>query len=127
LPYPFDYYNTLPRGVVEEIKAKHPDGIWMNGDSLSLAVKQFPEYQRVHTMPDCVPLYYHRLMGDSFLFSSFYRMIGNCIQYYKNIKMEREYSVDKNIHYHLVGEADKQYLMKINPQSPGSFYSPSTL
>jgi hypothetical protein len=72
-------------------------------------------------MPDCVPLYYHRLMGDRFLFGSFYRMMGNCIQYYKNIKMEREYSVDKNIHYHLVGEADKQYLKKINPKVQAHF------
>jgi hypothetical protein len=115
MPYPFDYYNALPNSVVEEINVKHPDGVWINGDSLSLASKHFPEYHRVHTMPDCVPLYYHRLMGDRFLFSSFYRMMGNCIQYYKNIKMEREYSIDKNVHYHLVGEADKQYLMKINP------------
>jgi hypothetical protein len=121
LPYPFDYYNTLSHSVVEEIKRKNPDGIWINGDSLSLAVKAFPEYHRVQTMPDCVPLYYHRLMGDRFLFGSFYRMMGNCIQYYKNIKMEREYSVDKNIHYHLVGEADKLYLKKINPKVQAHF------
>jgi hypothetical protein len=115
LRYPFDYYNTLSSSVIAEIKAKNPDGIWINGDSLSLSSKAFPEYHRVHTMPDCVPLYYHRLMGDNFLFNSFYRMIGNCIQYYKNIKMEREYPTDENIHYHLVGEADRKYLMKINP------------
>lgn len=121
LPYPFDYYNTLSHSVVEEIKRKNPDGIWINGDSLSLAVKAFPEYHRVQTMPDCVPLYYHRLMGDRFLFGSFYRMMGNCIQYYKNIKMEREYSADQNIHYHLVGEADMQYLKKINPKVQAHF------
>jgi glycosyltransferase involved in cell wall biosynthesis len=121
LPYPYDYYNTLSHSIVERIKVKHPDGIWFYGDTLSFTVKQFPEYQRVHSMPDCVPLYYHRLMGDNFLFHSFCRMLGNCIQYYKNIKMEREYSADKNIHYHLVGEADKQYLMKINPNVQAHF------
>ena len=119
--YPYDYYNTLSHGVVEEIKSKHPDGIWINGDSLSLTAKCFPEYHRVHTMPDCVPLFYHRLMGDPFTFGSFFQMIGKCLQYYKNIKMEREYSVEKNIHYHLVGEADKQYLMKINPAVQAHF------
>jgi glycosyltransferase involved in cell wall biosynthesis len=121
LPYPFDYYNRLSHCVVAEIKTKHPDGIWINGDSLSIVAKQFPEYQRVHTMPDCVPLYYHRLMGDDFLFHSLFRMVGNCVQYYKNIKMEREYAVDNNIHYHLVGEADSQYLMKINPNIKAHF------
>ena len=121
LRYPFDYYNTLASSVIAEIKAKNPDGIWINGDSLSLAAKAFPEYHRVHTMPDCVPLYYHRLIGDQFLFKSFYRMIGNCIQYYKNIKMEREYTSEGNVHYHLVGEADKQYLMKINPNVQAHF------
>lgn len=121
LKYPFDYYNKLPQSLVKEIKTKEPDGIWINGDSLSLTAKCFPQYRRVHTMPDCVPLYYHRLMGDKFLFCSFYRMIGNCVQYYKNIKMEREYSAEDNIHYHLVGEADKQYLMKINPKIQAHF------
>lgn len=121
LKYPFDYYNALSSSVVKEINDKRPDGIWINGDSLSLVAKCFPKYHRVHTMPDCVPLYYHRLMGDKFLLCSFYRMIGNCVQYYKNIKMEREYSADDNIHYHLVGEADKQYLMKINPKVQAHF------
>ena len=121
LKYPFDYYNALSSSVVKEINDKRPDGIWINGDSLSLVAKCFPKYHRVHTMPDCVPLYYHRLMGDKFLLCSFYLMIGNCVQYYKNIKMEREYSADDNIHYHLVGEADKQYLMKINPKVQAHF------
>jgi hypothetical protein len=121
LRYPFDYYNTLLPSVVAEIKAKNPDGIWINGDSLSLIAKCFPEYPRVHTMPDCVPLFYHRLMGDNFIFGSLFQMIGKCLQYYKNIKMEREYPSDENIHYHLVGEADRQFLMKINPQLQAHF------
>lgn len=121
LQYPFDYYNKLSKNVISDINKQAPDGIWVNGDSLSCTIKQFSKYKCVHTMPDCVPLYYHRLMGDKLLFGSFYRMIGNCVQYYKNIKMEREYSADDNICYHLVGEADKQYLMKINPQLQAYF------
>jgi hypothetical protein len=116
LPYPFEYYVRLPKSVVAEIKQKKPDAIWIWNDNFSYTAKQFPEFRRLLSMPDSVTLYYHRLIGDGLLFGSFYRMMGNCIQYYKNIKMEREYPADDNISYHLVGEVDRQFLLKINPK-----------
>jgi glycosyltransferase involved in cell wall biosynthesis len=122
LPYPFGcYYPVLSKNIINEINIKKADGIWFWGDTMIRISKLFPQYQRVLTLPDSVALYYHRLMGDHFLFGSFYRMVGNCIQYYKNIKMEREYSSEDNIHYHLVGEADRQYLNLINPSIQAHF------
>jgi hypothetical protein len=35
--------------------------------------------------------------------------------------MEREYPADDNISYHLVGEADRQFLLKINPKLNAHF------
>jgi spore maturation protein CgeB len=73
------------------------------------------------TMPDCVPLYYQRLLADRWILSSsMYRMIGNCIQYFKNVRMEREYP-PKNICYHLVGEDDRKALLRINPDVDAHF------
>jgi hypothetical protein len=122
LPFPFEYYSTrLNKHIVNEISAKNPDGIWVWGDGSSFVFKQFPNCKRVLSMPDCVPFYYHRLMGDNFAFKSFYRMLGYCIQYYKQISVERNYPADSKANYHLVGEADKQYLKKISPELQAHF------
>lgn len=121
LPYPFGYYNQLSNNTVREIRALKPDGIWINGDCLSVALKQFHDYKLVMTMPDCVPLYYHRLMGDKFLWNSWIRLIGNCDQYYKNLRMEREYPVGENITFHFVGDQDKLFFKKISPQAKALF------
>ena len=121
LPYPFGYYNRLAKREVEDIKAMQPDGIWVNGDCLSAALRQFDGYKSVMTLPDCVPLYYHRLMGDNYLWRSWIRLIGNCDQYYKNLRMEREYPVGENITYHFVGEEDKAFFQKINPKANSIF------
>ncbi|MDY6207023.1 MAG: glycosyltransferase [Prevotella sp.] len=114
LPYPFDYYNGLSSKTLNEIREWLPDGIWIYGDSLFRFADKFV-VKTVITMPDCVPFYYYRLIGDYFLFNSFYKMMGNAIQYYKNIKMERKFPSDKRIHYHLVGGEDEKFLKKINP------------
>ena len=122
LPYPFEYYMTrLRKEVVNEINTKNPDGIWIWGDGSSYILKQFPSYKRVLSMPDSVALYYHRLLGDKYFFKSFYGIVGSSIQYYKQLKQEGEYPSDKNVHCHLVGEADKDFLKRINPQLDARF------
>lgn len=121
LPYPFGYYNQLSKKSVKEIRSLKPDGVWVIGDCLSVALNQFIDYKLVMTMPDCVPLYYHRLMGDRYLWNSWIRLIGNCDQYYKNLRMEREYPVKKNITYHFVGDEDKLFFNKINPNADAVF------
>lgn len=120
-PYPFTYYNKLSKGVVGKIKKIQPDGIWIYGDGLSRVARQLKEYKRVMTMPDCVPLYYHRLLGDKYSFGNWLRMMGYCVQYKKNIQMEREYPTDTNITYHMVGEQDREFFKKILPQAHSVF------
>lgn len=115
LAYPYTYYYKLTESVISQIKSTLPDGIWMYGDGLAHAMRQFTEYKCVLTMPDCVPLYYHRLMGDAYSNSCLSRLLGNAWMYHKNINMEKNYPHGTNIHYHLVGEADKEFLRKICP------------
>ena len=121
LPYPFGYYNRLSKHIIKQIKELSPDGIWINGDCLSVAMKQFESLPRVMTMPDCVPLYYHRLMGDNFLWKNWFLLMGNCDQYYKNVRMEREYPTGPHIFYHLVGEEDRNFFKRINPLAKAIF------
>lgn len=120
LPYPFAYYNVLPRQVVEQIKAKQADAIWVNGDFLSKVLRQFAWLPRVMTMPDCVSLYYKRLMQDDWCKLSWYRMIGSKLQMIKNTKMERHYPI-RGVKYHLVGEEDRCCLLSINPNVDAYF------
>ena len=121
LPFPFGYYYDIPKSVVREIEKLHPDGVWIWGDFLPNVAKKFQRYKRVMTLPDSVALYYHRLMGDNFLFGSWFKMLANCDQYVKNIKMEKSYPVDDNICFHLVGAADRDFLKRINPRVKAVF------
>lgn len=113
LPYPFNYYNSLSPEIVEKINNKKTDAIWINGDFMLKVLKQFEGYKKVLTMPDCVCLYYDRLLKDSWCRKSWLKILGNRIQAVKNKQLERNYPT-KDIIYHLVGEADKQYLLNVN-------------
>lgn len=113
LPYPFNYYNSLSPEIVEKINNKKPDAIWVNGDFMLKVLKQFEGYKKVLTMPDCVCLYYDRLLKDGWCRQSWLKGLGNRIQAVKNKQLEKKYPTT-NIIYHLVGEADKQYLLNVN-------------
>ena len=120
LPYPFNYYNELSTDVVNEIKTKNPDGIWVNGDFMLKVLNQFSSFKRVMTMPDCVCLYYERLLNDAWCKQSLFKIFGNKIQQIKNKYLESHYP-NKNVVYHLVGETDKQHLLKINNKLEAHF------
>lgn len=113
LPYPFNYYNSLSPEIVEKINNKKPDAIWVNGDFMLKVLNQFEGYKKVLTMPDCVCLYYDRLLKDGWCRQSWLKGLGNRIQAVRNKQLEKNYPTT-NIIYHLVGEADKQYLLNVN-------------
>lgn len=62
LKYPYNNYLILKDKLVDEIKSLQPDGIWIYGEELSRVSRQFSEYKRVHTLPDCESLYYYRML-----------------------------------------------------------------
>jgi len=53
LKYPIGYYIRLPKSMVEQIKTTQPDAVWVYGQEFSGILKQFKEFKRVHTVPDC--------------------------------------------------------------------------
>ena len=115
LKYPIGYYIRLPKYTVEQIKASAPDGIWGYCQEFSGILKQFKEYKRVHTVPDCYSLHWFRRLGCRFTLVSvgdFFRCVTN---YRKHYRMERDYDANDSMIAHLVGEEDVRFLKEINP------------
>jgi len=115
IPYPFLYYLKLDKATVEEIKALKPDGIGTYCSESSQIIKQFPGYRRVHMLPDCVSLYYHRMMEQRFVLSDKKMFFKQWIMYPKFVRLERNYENDPSVRYYLVGDADAARLRAVNP------------
>ncbi|MBF1575801.1 glycosyltransferase [Hoylesella shahii] len=115
LKYPIGYYIRLPKSMVEQIKTTQPDAVWVYGQEFSGILKQFKEFKRVHTVPDCYSLHWFRRLGCRFTLASageFFRCVVNYRKYYR---MERAYDASDNVVAHLVGEEDVRFLQEINP------------
>lgn len=115
LKYPIHHYMKLPQRYVDEIKAKKPDLIWVYGAEWSRVVNQFDGFKRIHTLPDSEALYYYRMLGQRFVAWDWKKFWRCAFMYPKFLALERDYSTDASIHYHLVGEEDANFLKKMNP------------
>lgn len=105
----------LPQPYVEEVKAMKPDVVWVYGAEWSKVVNQFKGYQRIHTLPDSEALYYYRMLGQRFVTHDWKKFWRCALMYPKFLALERNYSTEHTIHYHLVGEEDVKFLKKMNP------------
>ena len=115
LKYPIHNYITLSKTTVSEIKAKKPDIIWVFCAEWSKIVNQFDGFKRIHTLPDSEALYYYRMLGQRFVTHD-WKMFWRCaFMYPKFLALERNYSTDPSILYHLVGEEDANFLRRMNP------------
>lgn len=121
LSYPVGNYIKLKKTDMQRIKATEPDGIWIYGEELSRVSRQFSEYKRVHTLPDCESLYYYRMMGNRFGLSSARMYWRYAFMYPKYVNMEQCFDSSENIRYHLVGKADTELLRTINPEIQAYF------
>lgn len=115
LSYPIGNYIKLKKADVRRIRALEPDGIWIYGEELSRVSRQFSEYRRVHTLPDCESLYYYRMMGNRFGLSSARMYWRYALMYPKYVNMERRFDRGGNVSYHLVGKADAEQLRTVSP------------
>lgn len=121
LKYPINCYIRLDKSVVQEIEASKPNLIWGYCQEFNGILKQFKEYQRLHTVPDSYSLHFYRRLGKRLALSNikeFWRVVTN---YNKHYRMERDFDDSGNIVYHLVGEEDKNFLMEINPKLNAHF------
>lgn len=115
LKYPLHHYITMPKKYVESIKSRKPDGIWIYGEEMSKVASQFKDYKRLHTLPDSEALYYYRMLGTRFVMNDWKKYWRCAFMYPKFRHMERDLDRSETIHYHLVGEADAQFLREMAP------------
>ena len=115
LKYPLHNYIKLPQQIVDEIISKKPDVVWVYGAELSRVVRQFDGFRRIHTLPDSEALYYYRMLGQRFVTHDWKKFWRCVLMYPKFLALERDYSIDSSIHYHLVGEEDAKFLQMMNP------------
>lgn len=121
LKYPINYYRRLRKSEVEDIKSLQPDLIWGYSQEFCAIMKQFKEFKRLHTVPDCYSLhFYRRLELRTTMMNSMERW-NVLINYIKHYRMEGEYDDSDNIIYHLVGEEDKKFLLDIKPSLNAHF------
>lgn len=121
LKYPINSYIRLNKKVVKEIKDSNPDLVWGYCQEFNGILRQFKEFRRLHTVPDCYSLHFYRRLGRRMTLTNmkeYWRVVTN---YSKHYRMERDYDDSNNIVYHLVGEEDKNFLLEINPRLNAHF------
>ena len=115
LKYPIGNYICLSSQQIDKIVRINPDGIWIYGEELSRVSMQLKEFKRIHTLPDCESLYYYRMLGKRFAMQNKIRFCRSIFMYPKYLNMEKKFDTSPNVHYHLVGEADVEFLKEIKP------------
>ena len=115
LNYPIANYIRLSSSQLDTIINDNPDAIWIYGEELSRVSHQLKDFRRVHTLPDCESLYYYRMLGKRFAIRNKIRFWRSAFMYPKYLNMEKQFDTSSNIHYHLVGEADVDFLKEICP------------
>ena len=115
LKFPIYYYLKVDRRTATEIEEKRPDGIWIYGEELASVTRQFPNYRRVHTLPDSEAMYFYRMIQQRFVTKHPMTYWKNILMYKKYVCMEQHYDNHPSITYHLVGEADADFIKNNNP------------
>ena len=113
LNYPIANYIRLSSSQLDTIINDNPDAIWIYGEELSRVSHQLKDFRRVHTLPDCESLYYYRMLGKRFAIRNKIRFWRSAFMYPKYLNMERLFDTSSNIHYHLVGKEDVNFLKEI--------------
>jgi len=116
LRFPLPNYIRINKKDLELIELESYDGVWVYGEEMSRIVRQFHDRKCVHTLPDCESLYYYRMLGERFVFKNPLKFWACTLMYPKFLRMERNFEVSHNIHYHLVGDEDTKFLENICPE-----------
>lgn len=115
LNYPIGNYISLSSSQLDTIIIDNPDAIWIYGEELSRVSHQLKDFRRVHTLPDCESLYYYRMLGKRFAIRNRIRFWRSAFMYPKYLNMEKQFDTSSNVHYHLVGKEDVNFLEEICP------------
>lgn len=121
LKFPIYYYLKIDKKTVQEIYSINPDGVWIYGEELALITKQFPQYRRVHTLPDSEAMYFHRMLQQRFVTDNTMLYWKTVFLYRKYCRMEKAYDNSSSVTHHLVGQADVDFIKNNNPKIDARF------
>lgn len=120
LKYPYLSYLTIPRKTIEKIKSSNPDIIWIYGEEIAGIAKEFEEFKRIVTMPDCESMFYYRMLRLRWTTKHLSQILRYALAYWQYRSMERD-NYCSDVIYHFVGEADAEFFKNINPASNAIF------
>lgn len=121
LLYPLPNYIKLKKKDVETINKGNYDGIWIYGGELTRIERQFKNIPIVHTIPDSVALYYHRMLGQRFVLKSLSQYWRCVVMYRKFARLEKNLQTLPENHYHMVGRCDAEFLKRLCPSAQVHF------
>lgn len=121
LKKPFLSYLSLPDDIAHSIQTNY-DAIWTYGEDIeAISAKIATDKNCVITTPDCEALFYNRVLSLPSKIVSSRDFIKNSLNYYKYLRLSRNFCTKKNRIFHLVGEEDTAFLKKINPDIKAIF------
>lgn len=119
LPYPFQYYLSLPSSILEEVNVflnyEPTNGIWIYGEDMAHMAEKFSIYPCVITTPDCEAMYYYRMLSERGIPLSLKSLFRYGLMYHRYAKMASKFPSGNSIKYHLVGKEDTFFLRNLNP------------
>lgn len=95
---------------VEKIRSYKPDVVWVYTEEMPKVVKQLSSYKLVVSCPDSIAMVYKRMSDvhpNNIKYKLRFRQFRN---------MEQRFLSGDNVMYHLVGEADRDFLKSLNPK-----------
>ena len=116
--YPYRHNLTTLNGkYIQEIKEYAPDIIWVYPIDLAHIATIFLRTPVIVTGPDTYSLCYHRFFRQP----GFLSKIGRWLRWRQYLRMEKALPTSQRVHYHLVGEIDRDALLKVNPHVQATF------
>lgn len=117
-------YLTLKPETQAEISAylsQKKSALWIYGEDIAGLARLFTNQPTVITTPDCEAMYYHRVLAMSGIPSSKLSLARYTLMYHRYARFAATYPTGPEIKYHLVGEADRNFLKKLNPAADAYF------
>lgn len=116
--YPYRHNLTvLSDKYIQQIKDYAPDIIWIYNLEQAHFATIFPETPVIVTGPDSYSLCYSRFFRQP----GFLSKAGRLLRWRQYLRMEKALPTSPRVHYHLVGEIDRNALLKVNPHVQASF------
>lgn len=104
-----------------KIKSSKPDIIWIYGEEIAGIAKDFEEFKRIVTMPDCESMFYYRMLRLRWTTKHLSQILRYAFAYWQYKSMER-HNCRADVIYYFVGEADAEFFKILTQLQTRYFY-----